>query len=765
MDFMYDLINRNLDIVFFIYGFAFVTMGVTVLVQPKKESEFEIANILWILAVFGITHGLNELLDMWAIIKGRHDVLDRIRWFILMTSYMALFEFGRRIFSIKIPEYSHIRQMISSFLKWWLLPVFGTFILVSSLMSSDFWKVGSIWTRYLLGFPGGIMIGIGFNSYYYAEEKILKSLNVKKYFFLAGATFIIYGILGGVVVPKWSFFPASWINTDSFLTTVKIPVQVFRAGCAIISAWALAGMLKIFNWEIRTKLQDAQNVLKKQLRLFEERFMEVVESSSDIIYSIDNSGIIISVNKQGYELLNYLQSEVIGKKIKEICTPDTFKELEKGFEKLKYEGSVFLDEGKIVKKTGEIMDVTAHSVAVYDEKREFYSVRLTFRDITEHKKMQEELRKIEKLESIGIMAGGIAHDFNNILTTITGNISLSIISAGDNKRVSQILADAQKACIHAKHLTNQLLIFSKGGSPVKEVQYIKNILKDSTKFALRGLSVNSELFVSDDLWPVEVDEGQIIQVIHNLVINAQQAMPEGGTIEVIAENVVAGKKDIPLIENRKYVKITVKDNGVGISKELLKKIFDPYFTTKYKGSGLGLTTTYSIIKNHSGYIDVQSETGVGTSFYIYLPASYEKALAKEKKVVTNLQGIGYILLMDDDENVRKCVRNMLNYLGYEVEVAKNGDEAIDLYMKAKESAHPFSAVIMDLTIKGGKGGKETIKELTEIDPEVKAIVSSGYFNDPIMANFKQYGFCGVIPKPYEIEILSSLLDRIINKKS
>jgi PAS domain S-box-containing protein len=489
-----------------------------------------------------------------------------------------------------------------------------------------------------------------------------------------------------------------------------MPVQVFRAGCAIISAWALAGMLKIFNWAIRTKLQEAQNVLKKQLRLFEERFMEVVESSSDIIYSIDNSGIIISVNIQGYELLNYLQSEVIGKHIKEICTPDTFKELEKGFEKLKHEGSVFLDDGKIVKKTGEILDVTAHSVAVHDEKRKFHGVRLTFRDLTEHKKMQEELQKIEKLESIGIMAGGIAHDFNNILTTITGNISLARVSAGNNKRVSQILTDAQKACVHANNLTNQLLTFSKGGLPVKEVQYIKNLLKDSTKFALRGLSVNCELYLSDDLWPVEVDEGQIIQVMHNLMINAQQAMPEGGTTEVIAENVVADKKDKSLIENRKYVKITVKDKGVGIPKELLKKIFDPYYTTKQKGSGLGLTTTYSIIKNHSGYIDVQSETGAGTSFHIYLPASNEKALAKEKMVDTNLQGTGYILLMDDDENVRKCVRNMLNYLGYEVEVAKNGDEAIDLYMKAKESAHPFSAVIMDLTIKGGKGGGRNHKK-------------------------------------------------------
>lgn len=738
-------------------------MGVTVLVQPKKNSEFDIANILWILAAFGISHGFNEILDMWVIIKGRHPVLDLIRWFILVISYIALFEFGRRIFRLKIPESSHMRKKVSNVLHWWLIPVIGVFILVSGFKSSDFWKVGSIWTRYLLGLPGGILIGIGLNSYYYSEEKILESLKVRKYFISAGIAFIIYGVLGGFVVPKWSFFPASWINTDSFLATVKIPVQVFRAGCAIISAWALAGMIKIFNWEISTKLQEAQKVLKKQLRLYEERFMEVVESSSDIIYSVDINGIIISTNKQGYSLLDYLQSEIIGSHVKEICTPKTWKELEKRFEAVKREGSVYLDDVKILKKTGEKLDMTAHAVAVYDETKEFHGVRLTLRDITEHKKMREELRKIEKLESIGIMAGGIAHDFNNILTTIAGNISLARVSAGNDKKLSQILIDAQSACTHAKNLTNQLLTFSKGGLPVKKAQYIKNLLKDSTSFALRGSSVNIKLSFANDLWPVEVDRGQIIQVIHNLVINAQQAMSEGGTIEVIAENVVSGKKDISQLEDRQYVKITVSDEGTGIPKDLLEKIFDPYFTTKEEGSGLGLATTYSIINNHGGYINVQSNEGTGTSFYIYLPASDEKTLTKYQVEEKQLTGTGYILFMDDEENVRKSVCRMLKYLGYNVELAKNGDEALDLYKKAKDSGQPFSAVIMDLTIRGGMGGEETIKKLHEIDPEVKAIVSSGYFNDPIMANYKQYGFSSVIPKPYEIETLSAILANMIKK--
>jgi PAS domain S-box-containing protein len=758
------MINNNLDIVYFIYGFAFVTMGIAVLVQPKKASEFEIANSMWILAAFGIIHGLNELLDMWAIIKGRHHVLDLIRWFILLISYAALFEFGRRIFRLKMPGSTLLRKKIANLLKWWLLPLIGAFILVSGLMSSDFLIVGSIWTRYLLGLPGGILIGIGLNSYYYAEQEKLEPLRVRKYFFSAGITFIMYGLLGGIVVPKWSFFPANWINTESFLITVKIPVQVFRACCALIFAWAFAGMIKIFNWEIRTKLQEAQNILKKQLRLYEERFMEVVESSSDIIYSLDINNTIISTNKQGYKLLNYLKYEVNGSHISKICTPETWKELEKAFEKVKREGSVFLDDVKIIKKTGEQLDVSAHSVAMHDERRKFHGMRLTFRDVTENKKMQEELRKIEKLESTGIMAGGIAHDFNNILTTITGNISLARVSAGDNEELSQILTLAQKACSHAKNLTHQFLTFSKGGTPIKKVQYIKNILKDSTNFAIRGLSVNNKFTIPNDLWPVEVDEGQFIQVIHNLVINAQQSMLGGGTIEIIAENLPAGKKYISHLEDRNYVKITVKDQGVGIPKDALEKIFDPYFTTKKDGSGLGLTTTYSIIHNHGGYINVESEKGTGTSFHIYLPASDEMALAEKKKRDINLNGSGHLLFMDDDENVRNSVRKMLHYLGYEVKVAKNGEEAVELYKKAKESAHPFDVVIMDLTIRGGMGGEEAIKILHEVDPEVKAIVSSGYFDDPIMANYNQYGFSSVIPKPYEIETLNSVLDGIIKKK-
>lgn len=407
MDLIHQWFQNNLDIVFFVYGFAFVTMGITVLVQPKQESEFKIAGILWLLALFGITHGINELLDMWAIIKGRYPALDLVRWFMLVISYIFLFEFGRQFIRIAIQESPVLQKKITGLLVWWLLPVIGLFILISGFMSVDFWKTGSIWTRYLLGFPGGLLIGFGFYSYYNLKKEILEPLKVRKYFLFGGLSFLIYGILGGAVVPKGNFFPSSWLNTDSFFLTVKIPVQVFRAICAIIAAWAALGILKIFNWEVMNKLQEAHLILKQQLKKSEERYMEIAETSSDIIHSIDTDGFIICTNRQGYEHLGYLQKELIGRHLKEICTSETWKEIENGLEKLKREGSLFVDKGKMIKKDGEKLDVAVYSFAMYDSKKDFLGARLTIRDFTEKERLEEELKeRIKELEQFYDMAIG-----------------------------------------------------------------------------------------------------------------------------------------------------------------------------------------------------------------------------------------------------------------------------------------------------------------------------------------------------------------------
>lgn len=383
----------------------------------------------------------------------------------------------------------------------------------------------------------------------------------------------------------------------------------------------------------------------------------------------------------------------------------------------------------------------------------------------ERKRMEDELFKTGKLESLGILAGGIAHDFNNLLTGIIGNISFAKTIVKPDDKIYSMLEKSEEASLKAKDLTNQLITFAKGGTPIKQLVCIGDLIKETASFAVSGSSIKCEFKIPDDLWSVEVDEGQIKQVISNMIINAEQAMPKGGMIKVRAENIVIGSKDTLLLKEGRYIRIFIIDQGVGISKELFGKIFDPYFTTKQNRTGLGLTTAYSIIYKHRGLITVDSEPGAGTTFCIYLPAS-QKTTADKKGV--EREGAAKvkrkILVMDDEKMILELTYNILQSIGYEVELARDGKEAIELYRKAKETNGSFDVVIIDLTIPGGMGGREAIKELLKIDPHVKAIVSSGYSNDPIMADYETYGFKGVIAKPYSIQELRRAVSDVINGK-
>lgn len=430
------------------------------------------------------------------------------------------------------------------------------------------------------------------------------------------------------------------------------------------------------------------------------------------------------------------------------------------------------EEYRIVKPDGSIRWIRDRGFPIRNEWGEVYRIAGVATDITERKRMEAELLKTQKLESIGLLAGGIAHDFNNILTAILLNISLVKRRLNPQDEIFKRMAEAEKACQQAKDLTQQLLTFSKGGAPIKKITSLVELVKDSAGFALRGSKIRCEFSMPEDLWPVEVDEGQLSQVIHNLVINAQQAMPEGGTIRIGAENKTLeaeGEQGLPLQAGR-YIKLYITDEGIGIPEEHLSKIFDPYFTTKQNGSGLGLTISYSIIKNHNGYLGVESEPGSGTTFYIYLPASQQGVPTRDNFVGADIQilsktGKGKVLVMDDEEMIREATDQILGYLGYEVASAKDGAEAIKLYKSARESGQPFDVVILDLTIPGGMGGKEAIQKLLELDPQAKVIVSSGYSNDPVMAEYKRYGFIDVIAKPYKIEELNQTLAKVIMERS
>jgi PAS domain S-box-containing protein len=512
-----------------------------------------------------------------------------------------------------------------------------------------------------------------------------------------------------------------------------------------------------------------RTIAEDMLAQEKERLAVTLRSIGEGVITIDISGRVLLVNRVAERMTGWKQEYASGCPIAQVLS--LFDEKNRmsvenpALRLLKQdESSNFPYRAMLVAKDGTERFIEESASIMSDHENRAIGVVIVFRDITERQKLENELARTQKLESLGLLAGGIAHDFNNILTAIFGNITLARIQTGEESPGYEHLAEAENAMVRAKELTQQLLTFSKGGAPVKETADITGIITDSTKFMLRGSQSKCEFAIDPALWTVEVDVGQVSQVINNIVINADHAMPGGGIIQVSAVNCTLKKgTPLPLTPGR-YVKISITDRGQGITKENLTRIFDPYFTTKAKGSGLGLSTALSIIRKHNGHIEIESEPGKGTSVHIYLPAS-EKSLNGSKTDNDQLvHGSGRILVMDDEEAILDMASALLSHFGYRSSVARDGEEAIALYMEAAARNDSFAVVIMDLTIPGGLGGKETIIRLHEIDPFVKAIVSSGYSTDPIVANFRQYGFVGILTKPYTAKEMSEIIKKVLSRK-
>ncbi len=427
-------------------------------------------------------------------------------------------------------------------------------------------------------------------------------------------------------------------------------------------------------------------------------------------------------------------------------------------------------EGEVSSTESPMFDMEGNEVWFHttflparDDEGQIEYIIVTSVDITERKRMEQELLKIQKLESVGNLAGGIAHDFNNLLTAIIGNISLVKMTGQLGEKSLGQLTSAENAGSQAQKLTQRLLTFATGGKPVKKALSPEKLLRETVDFSLSGSKVTADFEISSDIDPIDGDYGQICQVIQNLIINADQAMPNGGVIKLRAENFTNTPKNSLPLDGKEYVKISIADQGIGIIFDNQTRIFDPFFTTKQKGSGLGLATAHSIVHNHGGYIGLDSVLGTGTTFHIYLPVSQENVDASGECELSQGTARGTILVVDDDEFIRQYATDVLEGGGYQVELAKDGAEAVEVYSRAQSNGRTIDLVILDLTIRGGKGGEETLKDLLKIDQEVKAIVSSGYANNPVLADYREYGFRGVVSKPFTSEEMLIAVAKTIHR--
>ena len=511
---------------------------------------------------------------------------------------------------------------------------------------------------------------------------------------------------------------------------------------------------------------------ERQIAAEKESLAVTLRAIGDGVITADVNGKVIMLNSEAEKLTGWSSKEAIGKPLKSVFDVTVDLAAQAKTQKSGYRSeaqSILLnlpENVTLTSRDGNERIIEQVASPIRDNKNEVAGVVLVFRDITERQRNEAERRKAETLEQLGLLAGGIAHDFNNLLTAIIGNISLASLLLPPDDEMAERLDDAKNASLRARDLAQQLLTFARGGAPIKKTASIGKLIQDTVSFSLRGSHNRSEFEFGADLSPAEIDAGQISQVIANLVVNADQAMPNGGTLHVSCENVSYSADTTPAVPDLApgdYVRVRIRDEGVGIPEKYMKRIFDPYFTTKPKGNGLGLATAYSIIKNHNGLMMVESEVHVGTTFTIYLPAAlHQDSPAEAPRTFTPaLPGTGRVLVVDDEDTIRDLVEFTLTRLGYKVSQAATALEGVNIYREKFDAGKRFDAVILDLTLPGGMGGKEALKKLIEIDPTVNAIVSSGYATDATMSRYQDFGFHGVIAKPYEAAELGKIVYDVI----
>ncbi|MBZ0268890.1 PAS domain S-box protein [bacterium] len=492
-----------------------------------------------------------------------------------------------------------------------------------------------------------------------------------------------------------------------------------------------------------TERQAAESARRES----ERRFRAVFETAADAIFLKDTECRYVLVNPVVEEMHGLPHEEIRGRTDAELLGAPWAEHSRATDERVLRGETVEEDHVEPVHGRERLLHVV--KVPMFDEQGRISGLCGVARDITDRRRLEEELARADKLDSIGVLAGGIAHDFNNILTATLGNLSLARLSSDLSPEVAELLREAEEASLRARGLTQQLLTFSKGGAPILEILSPVGITRDVATFTLRGSNVKCEFDFADDCRAIEADPGQWNQVVSNLVLNADQAMPGGGRVALTLRNVELDRgDDIPLPPGR-YVRLTVRDHGVGIPEEHLRRVFDPFFTTKQRGNGLGLSSVHAIVRRHRGHVSARSDPGWGTEMTVHLPAADRPAAPHASAREGLPRGSGHVLVMDDQEGVRRLAQVILERQGYDVVAVDEGAKAVRRHTEAARAGHPFDLLILDLTVPGGMGGLDALKRIRTLDPGIRAIVSSGYSTDPVMADHRDAGFQGRVAKPYQ----------------
>jgi len=518
--------------------------------------------------------------------------------------------------------------------------------------------------------------------------------------------------------------------------------------------------LEVHQIELEMQNEELEEARDQREALL-EKYTDLYDFAPVGYLTLDHEGVIREANLAGTSMLGVARSELVKQRFGRFVSPADRPVFDVFLKRIFESGAGEECDLRLLVEDKRPVDVRMKANVFESEQ----TCRVAMTDITERKRAEADRLILNKLESTGILAGGIAHDFNNLLTVVLLDLELAQALIPPGEELARLLEEAKKASLTASSLTQQLITFAKGGAPVRKPTRLSGVIQESVRPALSGSNVRCEFSLAEDLWVAEVDAGQIGQVIRNMVLNAREAMPKGGVIFVRAENVVLSAQEQPSLPAGEYVRTSIADQGGGVAVDVLPKIFDPYFSTKeegqQRGMGLGLTICHAVAQKHGGAIAVESVVGVGTTFHIYLPAARKLSGKEKAPVPKGVPRHGRVLVMDDEEGVRRVVGLTLWGMGHSVELAEDGQMAVEVYKKAKSLGRHFDVVMLDLTVRGGMGGRETIQALLKIDPEVKAIAMSGYVHDPVILEPERHGFKGTLAKPFDVGKLQEILSRVM----